>query len=129
MKRNLEPASLAGLAEAVLALLLSLSMLGLSNERVGLIMGVVTALAAVYTAYVTKETLLAVLVQLVKASAALAAGYGFELNPATTAAIIAIVTVVAGFYQRTQTSPLVDPSFTNLPTARVLTSSPIEATA
>lgn len=104
MKR--EPAALLGLVSGVLALLLSLDQLGLTNEKVGLIMGAVTAVAGIYTAYVTNATMLGVIVGAVNAAFALVAGYGFELSPDTTAAAIAIVTVVVGFFQRTQVTPL-----------------------
>lgn len=104
MKR--EPAALLGLVSGVLALLLSLNQLGLTNEKVGLIMGAVTALAGIYTAWATSATMLGVIVGFVNATFALVAGYGFELSPDTTAAAIAIVTVVVGFWQRTQVSPL-----------------------
>lgn len=109
MKR--EPAALIGLISGVLSLLLSLNLFGLTNENVGLIMGVVTAAFGVYTAWKTKDTLLGVIVGFVNSGFALVAGYGFELSPATTAAAIAIVAVVVGFFQRTQTAPLVQGSF------------------
>lgn len=109
MKR--EPAALLGLASGILALLLSLNQFELTNEKVGLIMGVFTALAGVYTAYVTSATMLGVIIGFVNATFALVAGYGFELSPDTTAAAIAIVTVLVGFWQRTQVSPLAKGSF------------------
>lgn len=109
MKR--EPAALVGLSSGVLALLLSLNLFGLTNESVGLIMGVVTATLGVYTAWKTRDTMLGVIVGLVNATFALVAGYGFELSADTTAAAIAIVTVVVGFFQRTQTSPLLNGTF------------------
>ena len=104
MKR--EPAALVGLISGALALLLSLNQFGLTNENVGLIMGVVTAALGVYTAWKTSATLLGVIVGLTNAVFALVAGYGFELSADTTAAAIAIVTVLVGFFQRTQVTPL-----------------------
>lgn len=109
MKR--EPAALVGLISGVLALLLSLDQFGLTNERVGLIMGVATALAGVYTAWKTRDTMLGVVVGAVNAIFALVAGYGFGLSTNTTAAVIAIVTVIVGFFQRTQTTPLAKGTF------------------
>lgn len=109
MKR--EPAALTGLISGVLALLLSLNLFGLTNENVGLIMGVVTAAVGVGVAWKTSATLLGVIVAFVNASFALVAGYGFELSPDTTAAAIAIVTVLVGFFQRTQVTPLTQGSF------------------
>lgn len=109
MKR--EPAALVGLISGVLALLLSLNQFGLTNERVGLIMGVVTAALGIYTAWATSATLLGVIVAFANATFALVAGYGFELSADTTAAAIAIVTVVVGYWQRTQVTPLEKGSF------------------
>lgn len=106
-----EPAAFIGLISGVLSLLLSLNLFGLTNENVGLIMGVITAVFGVVTAYVTRDTMLGVIVGLVNAIFALVAGYGFELSADTTAAAIAVVTVLVGFFQRTQTSPLATPTF------------------
>jgi hypothetical protein len=108
-----EPAAWAGLIQALLALALSLDWFGLTNERVGLIMAVVSAVVGVYLAWVTASTMLAVIVGLVNAVFALVAGYGYELSTATTSAAIAVVTVVVGLFQRTQTSPLPEPSLTS----------------
>ena len=106
-----EPAAFIGLISGLLSLLLSLNLLGLTNESVGLLMAVVTAAFGVYTAWKTKDTMLGVIVGFVNATFAMVAGFGFELSPDTTAAAIAIVTVLVGFFQRTQTTPLVQGSF------------------
>jgi hypothetical protein len=108
-----EPAAWSGLIQALLALAVSNSAFGLTGEKVGLIMAVVSAVFGVYIAWVTANTMLAVIVGLANAVFALVAGYGLELSTATTAAAIALVTVVVGFFQRTQTSPLPAPSFTS----------------
>ena len=100
-----EPAALAGLIEAVLATLLAFNMLHLTGETVAAIMAVVTASIGVYVAAVTRDTLLGVVILLVKALIGLGAAYGFELGPDKTAAVIALTTVVLGFFQRTQTTP------------------------
>lgn len=106
-----EPAFWTGLVEAALALFLSLNVLGLTDERVSLVMAVVVAVFGVYTAWVTKDTFLGVGVGLAKAVLALSAGYGLDFGVDTTAAIIALVTVVLGGWQRTQTEPVQKPSF------------------
>jgi hypothetical protein len=72
-------------------------------------MAVVTALASVYTAWATKDTMLGVVVGLGKAVLALAVGFGLNLSPEQTAATIALITMGAGFFNRTQTYPLGDP--------------------
>lgn len=106
-----EPAFWTGLVSAVLALLLSWQALDLTAETVGAIMAVVTAGFGFYTAWVTRDTLLGVGVGAVNAVAALVAAYGFNLTENQTAAVIGIVTIALGAFQRTQTSPLLVPSF------------------
>jgi len=100
-----EPAAIVGTIEAALALLVAFQ-LGLDAPHVALIMGVVTSLAAVYTAWVTKDTLLGVVVGLIKAVIALAIGYGLSLTPEQTGALIAVATVALGLFNRQQTYPL-----------------------
>lgn len=107
-----EPAAWSGLIQALLALALSLGLFDLTAETVGLIMAVVAAAFGVYLAWVTHATMLGVIVGLTNAVVALFAGYGYGLSTTTAAAVIAVVTVVVGFFQRTQTSPLAAPSFT-----------------
>lgn len=106
-----EPAVYVGLIEGVLALLLSLNTFDLTHENVALIMAVVVALFGVYTAYVTRDTLLGVGSGLAKALLALAIGYGWEPGPDVTAAAIALVALTIAFFQRTQTTPLNTPTF------------------
>lgn len=106
-----EPAAWVGLIEAGLALLVALSIVNVTNEQTALIMAAVVAVFGVVTAYLTKDTMLGVLVGLTKAVIALAVGFGANLSPELTATIIAFVTVFIGFFQRTQTSPAPEPGF------------------
>lgn len=106
-----EPVAVVGLIEAMLVCGLSFGLPGLSQETVGLIMAAAMAGFGVYTAYVTKQTLLGGVVGLMKATLALAAVYGLSLTDAQTAALIAVTTMGFGLYHRTQTSPAVQPSF------------------
>lgn len=110
-----EPAAWVGLIEAALAMVFALNMFDLTHERVSLIMAVVVAVFGVYTAYVTRDTMLGVVVGFVKAVIALAVGYGFEFGPDKTAALIALATVAVGFFQRTQTYALENPTFKSEP--------------
>jgi hypothetical protein len=112
-----EPAAWIGLIEAVLAMVLALNMFDLTHERVSLIMAVVVAVFGIVSAYLTRDTMLGVITGGVKAVIALAAGYGFEFGVDKTAALIALTTVVVGFYQRTQTTPLEHPNFHSEPPA------------
>lgn len=100
-----EPAAWVGLVEAVLTILLAFA-IGVSQETYGPILAVVTAALGVYTALVTRDTALGAIVGLVKAVLVLSAVYGLTLTDGQTAAIISLVTVVVGFFQRTQTSPV-----------------------
>lgn len=106
-----EPAAIIGFIEAVLAMVLSFGWFDLSQEKVGLIMAVVTAAFGVYTAYVTSETLLGAVIGFAKAALALGAVYGLSLSDQQTGCVIALITMSFGLYQRTQTSPLNTPSF------------------
>lgn len=105
-----EPAVYGGLVEVVLTLMLVFGVDGLSKQSIGLIMAVVSAALGLYTAWVTKDTLLGVAIGLLKAAFALLAGYGLELTQDQTGAIIAAVAVLLSVFQRTQTSPLAAPS-------------------
>lgn len=109
-----EPAFLAGLLEAALATLVSFGMLGFIGingaEGLAVVMAVVQGLVGVYVAYVTKDTLLGVGVTLLKASVALLAFYHYDLNETQLTTLIALLTLVLGSWQRTQTAPAVVPS-------------------
>ena len=103
-----EPAAWVGLIEAILALLI-ITVLHWSAEQVALVMAAVVAAFGVYTAWVTEDTLLGVVVGFTKAVLALMVGFGLTLSPELTAAIIGLVTVVMGFFNRQQTSPVASP--------------------
>lgn len=107
-----EPAAWVGLIEAALALTVAAGLINITNEQTALVMAAVVAVFGVITAYLTKDTMLGVLVGLTKAVIALAIGFGFSLSPETTATIIAFVVAFVGFFQRTQTAPAEQPSFT-----------------
>lgn len=99
-----EPAAWIGLIEAVLALLMALSF-GVNQDTFGPIMAAVVAAFGIYIAWVTKDTMLGAIVGFVKAAFILATVYGFSLGDEQTAAIIGVITVVAGFWNRNQTYP------------------------
>lgn len=120
-----EPAMIVGLIESALVLLLTAGLLkfvGINSQvEVGIVMAVVSAVLGVYVAYVTSETLLAAVIGLIKASVALAAVYKLNITADQTAALIAFVTMLITFWQRTQTSPLVHPAFKTISPADVQT--------
>lgn len=109
-----EPAVLASLVEALLALLVSfhvLAFVGIDTQpELMLTMGVVNGLVAVYVAYVTRDTLLGAAVGLIKAGVAFGAIYGLSISTEQTGTLIAFATVAIGMYQRTQTGPAPYPS-------------------
>lgn len=101
-----EPAFYIGLIEAVLALVLSYNAFGLDQEQGAAIVAVVAAVLALYTAYVTRRTLLAVGIGAAKAVLVLFVAFGLHFTENQTAAIIALVTLVLGAFNMTQTDPL-----------------------
>lgn len=101
-----EPAAWVGLIEAGLALAV-LTFLHITSDQTALVMAVVVSLFGIYTAWVTKDTMLGVVVGLAKAALALAIGFGFSLTPDVTAGLIAFVTVAMGLFNRQTTSPVV----------------------
>lgn len=110
-----EPAVLASLIEAGLALLVAfgvLADLGIRGQQeLALVMAVVSSALGLYVAWVTRATLLGVAVGFTKALIALAAVYGLTLTVEQTGALIAFLTLILGYFQRTQTEPDPAPSF------------------
>ena len=105
-----EPAAWVGLVEATLFLVVAIG-LDWSQEQLGVVMAAVTTAFGIYTAYVTRDTMLGVVVGFAKSVLILLVTFGIEIRPETMAAILGFVTVVVGFFQRTQTSPLKVPTF------------------
>lgn len=103
-----EPAAWVGLIEALLAILVVFAV-GVTAESAVLIMAVVSALAGLYTAWATKDTALGAIVGLAKAVLSLAAYYGLALSEDQQGALMALLPVLFGFWQRTQTTPVVEP--------------------
>lgn len=99
-----EPVVWVALIEAGIALAVA-TFWHLTGDQVSVVMAVVVAVFALVVAYATHETLLAVLVGLTKAVLALMIGFGLHISPDQIAAIIAFVSVAAGFFTRTQTAP------------------------
>jgi hypothetical protein len=72
---------------------------------------VLAALSAAYLAYVTNETLLAPVIETFKAGLALATIYGLAITTEQTGMAIAVITAIFAAFQRTQVSPLNNPTF------------------
>lgn len=101
-----EPAFYVGVLEALVAVLVTFRLPGLSVEQAGLVVALVVALGGVLTAWATRDTLLAALVGAVKAGLILGAGYGLPITDEQVGLIAALVSVVGAGWLRTQTSPV-----------------------
>ena len=99
-----EPAAIVALIEGVIALLVSLN-LGLDAEHAALVVAVVTALGGVVSGWATVDTRLGLVTGLAKSVLALAVGYGLQVPEGAQAALLALIPLVFGAWQRTQTSP------------------------
>lgn len=103
-----EPAAWVGLIEGALALMLAFG-LGIEQATFGPIMAVVVAAGGAYSAWATRDTMLGAVLGLAKSLLVLLAVYGLTLTDQQTAAILGLVSLLVGFWQRTQTSPVADP--------------------
>lgn len=106
-----EPAVWVAFLEA-LVMLAGVQLFDWSQEKVAAVVLVLNCLAGVYTAYVTRDTMLGVLTGLVKAAITCSITFGLDISDDLSAQLIALLTVSVGLFQRTQTSPLADPTFT-----------------
>lgn len=106
-----EPSVLVSVVEAFLALLLSMNALGLDANSVSLWMAAIVAALGLYTAYVTRETLLSAGTGFAKAALILAVAYGLPLNENQTVAVISFITITLGYVLRSQNAPLEKPTF------------------
>ncbi len=100
-----EPAALIAALQAAVGLLVVLDVLDWSTDQVSLVMAAAAAVLGVLAAAATRDTMLGYVIAAVNAFAALIVGFGFDLSADVTAGIIALITVLSGYFQRTQTSP------------------------
>lgn len=124
-----EPAVLAALVEALLALLISFNALAgigiKGQDELMLTMAVVNGVVGLYVAYVTRDTLLGAAVALAKALIAFGAIYSLTLTTEQTGTLIAFLTLAIGFVQRTQTGPASRPSLKRRPVPTAITAESI----
>lgn len=92
------PAAIVAAVEAVLAILLSFGVFGLTNEQAGGFVAVVAAVLALVVAYATKRTMLAATTGLVKAAIMAAATFGWAMNDSQQSAVLAAVALVGGLF-------------------------------
>jgi hypothetical protein len=112
-----EPAAYAGILQGVLGVLLAFGLFGLDNEKVALVQAASAALFAAVSAYFTKTVSTAVVVAAAQAVLALLVGFGLDLQPDQTAAIIAALQVALAGFLRQNTEPAVEPGFHSEPLA------------
>jgi hypothetical protein len=103
-----EPAAWAAIIQAIV-MLAATFVFDWSSDTVAAVTLLAIAVLDTYVAYATKDTMLGVLVGLVKATTVCAAAFGYDWGPEKTAQVVTFVTVVVGFFQRTQTFPVGDP--------------------
>ena len=100
-----EPAFFVGVVEALLALLLTFGIPGLTQDNAGVIVAAVNALLGLVVAYATRTTLFSALVGFAKAALVLAVTFGAPLTDAQTGAAMALIVLLASGYLRDRTSP------------------------
>jgi uncharacterized protein (DUF697 family) len=110
-----EPAAWAGLLQGVLAVALAFGLFGLTNEKTALIQAASAALFAVVAAWYTKKVNTAVVVAAVQAVLALLVGYGLDIQPDQTAALIGAVQIALAGFLRQNTEPAIVPGFDSEP--------------
>lgn len=104
-----EPSAWIGLLEAVIALVImfpAANEWGLTQQWATIVLAVVAAAGGVYTAWATRDTMLGAILGLFKAGAVLFAFYGLALTTDQQGTAAALIAVLVGFFQRTQTSPV-----------------------
>jgi uncharacterized membrane protein YgaE (UPF0421/DUF939 family) len=99
-----EPAAFVGVVQAVLTMLLSFGVLGLTPETNGVILAAVSASLGLVAAYATRTTLYTALLGFVQAVLVLAVTFGLRLDDMQQGAILSTLAVVAGLYLRDKTS-------------------------
>lgn len=105
-----EPAAWVTLIEATL-MVVGVQFFDWSVEQVAVVVVVANGVLAVYVAYVTRDTMLAVIVGLGKALITAAIAFGVNVPDDRAATYIALLTAAAGLYNRAQTAPLLKPTF------------------
>lgn len=99
-----EPAAVLGVVQAVLTMLLSFGLFGLTPETNGVILAAVSAGLGLVAAYATRSTLYTAIVGFAQAILVLSVTFGLNLDDVKQGAILSVVAVVAGFFLRNTTN-------------------------
>lgn len=102
---KIEPAVITGLVQTVLALLLAFKILKFTDEQTGLILAFVAAGCSLVLALQVRPLALPVVTGALTAGFALLLGFQFDVDQGKQAAILAAVTLVVGFLNRTFVTP------------------------
>jgi hypothetical protein len=100
------PAAYAGLVAAIVMVLTQIPQLGLSVEAGAAITAFVSALLAVYSAFQTHMTGLAVFTGAAQAFFVLLAAFSLNVSDSLQTSIIATIPVVFALFQHTQSIPV-----------------------
>ena len=106
-----DPAFWTGVVKALLALLVSFGVLGLTPEVAGSVLAAASAVLAFYVAWRTNENAFALGIGAAEALIALGVTFGLHWNTDQIAAIMGLVTIALGVITRTQVSPLARGTF------------------
>lgn len=104
-----EPALIAGVIESAVLGVTAFG-LDLSSEQIASVNGVVSVLLVVYVAWGTYDKAAAALLQLLKAGLVLLAGFGVNVGPERTAALVGLATALVAAFARTQVTAVVQPA-------------------
>ena len=100
-----EPVVVLNTLSAVLGLIVTLGITGLTDEMAGGIVGFVTAILGAIAAAMTRPVAPQAFTAVVAAGASLVATFGYEASPATVAAINGVILAVLTLLTRVQVSP------------------------
>jgi len=110
-----EPALYIGAISAGLSLLVALNFGHLTSDQAALIVAAITAVGGVVTAVATRPVAPGAFTALVAAAAALLAGFHFNVEAGTVAAINGVVLAVLTLITRHQVTPAARPAVNRTP--------------
>jgi hypothetical protein len=100
-----EPTLILQAVSAVLAILVTFNLHGLSSEQAALIVAAISAVFGVVNAVAVRPVAPAAFTGLVGAAAALLTGYGLNVSPELVASVSAAAVTVLGLLTRQQVTP------------------------
>lgn len=102
-----DPTAVSAAISAVLAFVLTLNTWDLTQEKIGVTMGVVNAVLGLLTAYVTRRTVLGLVMTVANSLAAFVVAFNLDfLTADQTGAALAVIPFIFGLFHWSATSPL-----------------------